>query len=255
MITADSLTEYPRVRHAFFTRLGGMSEGVYDSLNCGVGSNDDPNRVQENRRRAMAMVDLPAEALTTAYQVHSPDVTVVERPWTLAERPKVDAMVTVRPGIALGISTADCAPVLFADATAGVIGAAHAGWRGAIGGVLEATVAAMVRLGAEAPRIRAVVGPCIGQASYEVGPEFPAPFLAQDPDNARFFIAGKRAGHSMFDLAGYVAGRLARLGLDAIDNLHCDTCAEADLFFSYRRKTLTGEPDYGRSLSVIALLA
>ncbi|MGH6959055.1 MAG: peptidoglycan editing factor PgeF [Dongiaceae bacterium] len=253
MITADALTDCRRVRHAFFTRLGGVSEGVYDSLNCGLGSGDETARVQENRRRAMALVELPAEALATAYQVHSPDVAVVERPWTLAERPKVDAMVTTRPGMALGISTADCVPVLFADAAAGVIGAAHAGWRGAIGGVLEATVAAMQTQGARGPRIHAAIGPCIAQPSYEVGPEFPAPFLEQDADNARFFIASTRAGHFMFDLPGYVASRLARLGLGSIDDVHCDTCAEADLFFSYRRTTLQGEPDYGRGLSVIAL--
>jgi hypothetical protein len=253
MITAKALNDSPRLRHGFFTRNGGVSEGIYSSLNCGLGSGDDPAKVSENRTRAMGRLDLPVLALATVYQHHSADVVRVEAPWPQAARPKADAMVTVRPDVALGIGTADCAPVLFADAAAGVIGAAHAGWRGAVGGVLEATVRAMTELGAEPAHIHAAIGPTIGQASYEVGPEFPAPFLAQDPGNARFFVASKRAGYFMFDLPAYVAARLRRLGLGAVEDVARDTCAEADQFFSYRRTTLAGEKDYGRGLSAIAL--
>ena len=253
MIQADVLTDCRRIRHGFLTRQGGVSQGIYASLNCGYGSNDDRAKVLENRRRALALIGLPEEALATMYQVHSADVAEVIEPWRLDARPKVDAMVTTRPGVALGISTADCAPVLFADPEAGVIGAAHAGWRGAVNGVVEATVRRMTQLGADPRRIHASVGPCIAQGSYEVGPEFPQPFLRQDPDNRRFFVASKRAGHFMFDLPGYVVSRLQRLGLGAVEHTGHDTCAEADLFFSYRRMTLAGEKDYGRGLSVIAL--
>jgi polyphenol oxidase len=253
MIQADSLRDCRRIRHGFFTRRGGVSQGIYASLNCGYGSNDDRAKVMENRRRALAMIDLPEEALATTYQIHSADVVEVTDPWPLDARPKVDAMVTTRPSVALGISTADCAPVLFADPEAGVIGAAHAGWRGAVNGVVEATVQRMTQLGADPRRIHAAVGPCIAQASYEVGPEFPQPFLQQDEENRQFFVPGKRAGRFMFDLPGYVVGRLQRLGLAAVDHTRHDTCAEADLFFSYRRTTLAGEKDYGRGLSVIAL--
>jgi hypothetical protein len=253
MITANVLKECSGIRHGFMTRRGGVSTGIYDSLNCGYGSDDDARHVTENRTRTAARVDLPHEALATTYQIHSADVMEVETPWPRAARPKVDAMVTRRPGVALGISTADCAPILLADPAAGVIGAAHAGWKGAVTGVAEATVAAMIGLGAEAARIQAAIGPCIAQASYEVGPEFPRPFLEQDNANRRFFIPARRAGHFMFDLPGYVASRLAAAGIVSIENVARDTCAEADLFFSYRRKTLRGEPDYGRSLSIIAL--
>jgi hypothetical protein len=253
MIQADALKDCRPIRHAFFTRRGGVSEGIYAALNCGYGSGDDRAKVMENRRRALAMIGLPPEALATAYQVHSAEVAEVAEPWPLDARPKVDAMVTTRPGIALGIGTADCAPVLFADLKAGVIGAAHAGWRGALGGVAEATVRHMARLGADPAHISAAVGPCIAQASYEVGPEFPQPFLQQDPENRRFFVPSQRDGRFMFDLPGYVVGRLERLGLAAVERAAHDTCAEADLFFSYRRATLSGEKDYGRGLSVIAL--
>jgi hypothetical protein len=253
MIQAHALADCRRVRHGFFTRQGGVSQGIYTSLNCGYGSNDDRAKVTENRRRALAMVELSEEALATSYQVHSADVAEVTVPWPLDARPKADAMVTTRPGVALGISTADCAPVLFADPEAGVIGAAHAGWRGAVTGVVEATVQRMSELGADPRRVHASVGPCIAQASYEVGPEFPQPFLAQDPENRRFFLPSKRAGHFMFDLPGYVVSRLQVLGLAAVEHTGHDTCAEADLFFSYRRMTMAGEKDYGRGLSVIAL--
>jgi polyphenol oxidase len=239
--------------HAFFTREGGVSEGLFTSLNCGLGSGDDAAKVAENRRRAMAALGLDGDRLVTGYQVHSADVAVIDERWRPEERPRADALVTRRGDVALGILTADCVPVLFADAEAGVIGAAHAGWRGALGGVLEATVAAMVALGAAPQRLRAGIGPAIAQPSYEVGPEFPAPFLAQDEANAGFFRKAPRAGHFLFDLPGYVARRLARLGLGAIEQSGGDTAAEPERFFSYRRSCLRQEPDYGRALSAIRL--
>ena len=253
MLTLGPLNGLTPIRHAFFTRAGGVSKGIYASLNCGLGSRDDGADVRENRKRAMAMVDLGPERLTTAFQTHSPDVATVDRPWKEEERPRVDAMVTDKPGIALGILTADCAPVLLADPKARVVGAAHAGWRGALDGVLENTVDAMERLGANRRDIFAGVGPCIGRRSYEVGPEFPDPFLQQDAGNGDFFTPAPRDGHFLFDLRGYVSRRLAQMKLDDVQSLPCDTCAEEDRFFSYRRACLKGEADYGRELSVIYL--
>ncbi|HEV2675731.1 MAG TPA: peptidoglycan editing factor PgeF [Aliidongia sp.] len=241
------------LRHAFFTRQGGSGDGLYASLNCGFGSDDDPARVEANRARAMALLDLPATALVTVHQIHSADVSVVERPWPRAENPKADAMVTDRPGVALGILTADCVPILFADMEARVIGAAHSGWKGTRDGISEAIVAAMERLGARRGRIRAAIGPAIQQQSYEVGPEFPERFTALDAGTDRFFVPSVRPGHFMFDLPGLVEARLVALGLGSVERSHHDTAAEADLFFSYRRATLMGEPDYGRGLSAIAL--
>jgi YfiH family protein len=241
------------LRHGFFTRGGGVSEGIFASLNCGLGSGDDAEKVAENRRRAMATLDLSREDLATCHQVHSATVIELDGVWPQAERPRADAMVTKKRGVALGILTADCAPVLFADPAAGVIGAAHAGWRGAVAGVLEATVAAMVRLGATPERIRAGIGPSIAQPSYEVGPEFPAPFLAADPADADLFRPAPRAGHFLFDLPGYVARRLQRLGLGQVERSGGDTAAEAERFFSYRRSCLRREKDYGRELSAISL--
>lgn len=241
------------VRHAFLGRRGGVSEGIYDSLNCGFGSGDARERVAENRRRALALAEIDGAPLLTVHQTHSAAVTVVEEPWTPEAAPKSDAMVTRRPGVALGILTADCAPVLLADAEAGVIGAAHAGWRGALDGVLEATVAAMQALGARPQATVAAIGPCIAQASYEVGPDFPQPFLARNPDDARFFRPAPRSGHWMFDLAGYVAMRLATAGVGLVEAAGRDTCTEREAYFSYRRTTHTGEPDYGRQVSLIAL--
>lgn len=254
MITLDSLGALPGIRHGFMTRAGGVSEGIYDSLNCGLGSDDDLERVRENRRRVLRMVDIPAATLLTAHQIHSPDVLVVEEEWHDGPRPKVDALVTRRANIAIAASSADCVPILFADAETRIVAAAHAGWRGAIGGVLQATVKQMCALGARPERIRAGIGPCIGPASYEVGPEFPAPFLAQNPANARFFRPAQRAGHHMFDLESYVAAELAALKLGGIEVAHRDTCAEAEIFFSYRRSVLRKEPDYGRHVSVIGLV-
>jgi polyphenol oxidase len=252
LIISDALAG-DGIRHAFFTRDGGVSEGIFASLNCGLGSGDDKDKVLENRRRAAAALDRATDELVTCYQVHSPQVAIVDRPWRREDRPRADAMVTRMPGIALGILTADCVPVLFADAEARIIGAAHAGWRGAVSGVLEATVTAMTNLGAAPKRIAATIGPCIAQPSYEVGPEFPAPFLAEDAANAAFFVAAARTGHFLFDLPGYVARRLGRLGLKRIARTGGDTAAEPDRFFSYRRSCLKKEPDYGREISAIAL--
>ncbi|UEM04655.1 peptidoglycan editing factor PgeF [Skermanella rosea] len=252
MITLGALNDIPAIRHGFFTKRGGVSTGIYASLNCGLGSNDDPRHVAENRRRCAAAFDLEPDRLVTLYQVHSPDVVTVERPWRPGETPpRADAMVTATPGVALGILTADCVPVLFADAEAGVIGAAHAGWKGAKAGVIEATIGAMKALGARPERIVAAIGPCIAQRSYEVGPEFPAPFLDEDAANGDFFAPARRAGHFMFDVGGYVARRLGRSGVAALQRCPNDTVAEEDRFFSYRRATLRGEADYGRGISVI----
>jgi YfiH family protein len=254
MITLSALNEFTRIRHGFFTREGGVSEGIHASLNCGPGSKDDPAKVAENRRRAMALLDLDPSALATLYQCHTADVVVVEKPWADTERPQADAMVTTRPGLALGILTADCAPVLFADAKAGIVGAAHAGWKGALGGVLDNTVAAMVKLGAKPLNIVAAIGPCIGQRSYEVGPEFPAPFLAEDAANSDFLAPSPRkAGHFLFDLPGYVSRKLSKLGVIEVTRVPADTLRDENRFFSYRRATLKGESDYGRQLSAIVL--
>ena len=246
-----------RIRHGFFGRAGGVSEGLYRSLNCGYGSGDDPAAVRENRARATAACDLSPQALCTAYQVHSADALTVSAPWARGDAPRADAMATATPGLALAILTADCVPVLLADREAGVIGAAHAGWRGALKGVLEAAVEAMLGLGAQARGIRAAIGPAIGPASYEVGPEFPAPFLAARPaDEDLFAPAGQdgRDGHFFFDIAGYVGRRLGGLGLAGIAATGGDTCAEPDRFFSYRRSCAQGEPDYGRNISIVALV-
>lgn len=253
MITVDALETCSGLRHGFFTRAGGVSDGIYGSLNCGLGSGDRREAVIENRRRAAAAFDRPAEDLVTLHQVHGAEAVHVTTPWVPGAGPRADAMVTDRAGIVLGILTADCAPVLFADDRAGVIGAAHAGWRGARDGVVAATVAAMERLGARRDRIAAAVGPCIGRLSYEVGPEFPASFVAQDAANAAFFRPAPRAGHFLFDLPGYLARRLAGLGLAAVAVSDDDTCADPDRFFSYRRSCRRGEPDYGRGLSAIVL--
>jgi YfiH family protein len=251
MLQAPALAAQPGLRHGFFTREGGVSEGLYASLNCGPGSSDRPEAVQENRRRVAAAMGVAADALCTLYQVHGRDVVTVTAPFG-GERPKADGLVTNRPGLALGILTADCAPVLFADASAGVIGACHAGWRGAEAGVTDATIAAMERLGAKAAHITAVIGPTIAQASYEVGPEFPKPFLAADQRAARFFTPSPRAGHFQFDLPGYLVSRLAgRVG--TVHDMALDTRTDPQRFFSFRRTTLAGEPDYGRQVSVIAL--
>jgi YfiH family protein len=253
MLQAASLSKLARIRHGFFTRSGGVSKGVYASLNGGTGSNDAPDKVAENRARMAAALGVPPDRLLTAYQIHSPDVVIADQPWTREKRPRADAIVTRTPALAIGISTADCGPLLLADAEAGVIGAAHAGWRGALTGVVEAAIAAMEELGAARSRIAAALGPTIRQPNYEVGPEFVERFLAADADNARFFAPSDRAGHAMFDLAGYIADRLQRAGIVNFEDLGLCTYAEPARFFSYRRATKLGEPDYGRHINAIAL--
>lgn len=237
--------------HGFLGRTGGVSTGLVAGLNAGLGSGDDPHAIAENRRRAAAAV-APGAALVTVFQVHSPDVVIATAAWPDDARPHADAIVTATPGLVLGILTADCAPVLLADTEAGVIAVAHAGWKGAIGGVTDATVTAMESLGARRGRIAAVVGPCIAQASYEVDDSFRARFVAVDADNDRFFIAG-RPGHAQFDLPGYVAHRLMSFGVGHVEALALDTLDLADRFYSFRRATLAQEPDYGRQISLIAL--
>jgi YfiH family protein len=237
--------------HGFLGRRGGVSTGVHAGLNVGWGSEDDPAATAENRARAVAAV-MRGARLVCAYQVHSADVVTVTEPWDDADRPRADALVTDRPGLLLGVLTADCAPVLFHDPRSGVIGAAHAGWKGALHGVTDATIAAMEALGARRGDIAAVVGPCIAQKSYEVDDAFEARVVAEDPANAGLFRAG-RAGHSWFDLEGYVAARLRAAGVGTIGLLGEDTYAQADRFFSFRRATHRGEPGYGREISLIGL--
>ena len=253
ILQAAALLDSPTIRHGFFTREGGVSEGIFAALNCSLGSGDDVAKVAENRRRALAQLGLGPDQLVACYQIHSTDVVVVEKPWKHDERPRADAMVTRLKGVALGILTADCAPVLFADEEAGIVAAAHAGWRGALGGVVQATVATMERAGAQRARIRAAVGPCIGFPSYEVGPEFPAPFLAQSRDNAKFFAAAGRTAHHRFDLGGYVHAQITAAGVGQIDATGGDTAAESARFFSYRRTCLAGEKQFGHELSAICL--
>ena len=239
------------VAHGFLGRRGGVSDGVHAGLNVGVGSQDDPAVVEENRRGARDAV-LPGSTLVTLYQVHSADAVTVLAPFEERLRPRADALVTDRPGLALGILTADCTPVLFADRQAGVVGAAHAGWKGAIGGVTDSTLTAMEALGARRERVVAAVGPCIARASYEVDAAFFRRFAEADPENERFFADGK-PGHFQFDLEAYVAHRLAASGVKTVEMLGLDTYADADRFFSYRRATHRGEPDYGRQISIIGL--
>lgn len=252
MLKAHTL-DAPGVRHGFFTREGGVSDGIYAGLNCGPGSDDSPDAVAENRARAVASLDLGQADLLTCYQVHSPDVVYVTEPWAQADAPKADAMVTDRPGLALGVLTADCAPVLFADFEAGVVGAAHSGWKGAAGGVLQATVQAMCARGAVQGNIRAVVGPCIHQNSYEVGDELRLQVVAKSAWADWCFAPAARAGHFQFDLPSYVSGELQRLDLLSVEVLDHDTYSDEARFFSYRRTTHRGEPDYGRQISIIGM--
>ena len=247
-IHAVSLGALP---HGFLGRRGGVSTGVVAGLNVGSGSSDNPAAVFRNRGLAIAAIR-PGAELATVHQCHSAEAVTVTRAWPMDERPNADAMATDRRGILLGIVTADCAPVLFADIEAGVVGAAHAGWRGALGGVTDAAIAAMEGLGARRDRIHAAVGPCIAQASYEVDEGFRSRFIADDPDNARFFIEGP-SGRPHFDLEDYVVHRLVAAGIEEVEALNLDTYADPERFFSYRRSTHRGEPDYGRQLSAIAL--
>ncbi|WP_324751236.1 peptidoglycan editing factor PgeF [Sphingomonas sp. LY54] len=239
------------IPHGFLGRRGGVSEGVCAGLNVGLGSGDDRTAIQANRDRAVEAV-APGARLVTVHQIHSAIALPTTGPWPDDARPQADALVTDRPGLVLGILTADCTPVLFADAAAGLVGAAHAGWKGAFGGVVEATIAEMEKLGAARDRIVAAVGPTIARRSYEVDEGFLRRFAEQDPANERFFSQG-REGHHQFDLEGYVVARLADAGLARIEALGEDTYSQPDRFYSYRRATHRGEPDYGRQISLIAL--
>ena len=251
-LTSPLLAAIPGVRHAFFTRHGGVSTGVYGSLNVGRGSRDRPSDVAENRRRAAAAFGQEVWALNTCYQIHSPEVIVAEAPFG-PDRPQADGVVTRRAGLICGALAADCAPVLIADGEARVVGAVHAGWRGALGGVIETAVAAMTSLGAAPARMVAVVGPCIGPASYEVGLEFQAQFVAASSENARFFTPGAAAEKRQFDLPAFALSRLRATGIETCAWIGRDTCAEPEAFFSNRRAVHRGEDDYGRLLSAIML--
>lgn len=241
------------VRHGFFTRRGGVSQGIYASLNCSFGSRDDAAHVAENRERVRTNLDAQPMGLCTLYQCHSATVVRVIDPFPNGQFPKADAMVTTTPGIALGVMGADCAPVLLADSEAKVVGAAHAGWKGARSGVIESIVHEMTRLGAEHANILACIGPAIQQRSYEVGSEFRRQFLEETADNEKFFEASRELDRFRFDLPAYVESRLGAAGIKHVENVGCDTVTEEDTFFSYRRATLADEPDYGRQISVIAL--
>jgi YfiH family protein len=251
-LTADCLASLPDIAHGFFTRQGGVSQGGYASLNCGLGTKDDPAAVRENRARVVAT--LSAQELLTAHQIHSATAVTVEKTWAPEARPHADAIVTATPGLALGVLTADCAPVLFADPKAKVVAAAHAGWRGAIGGVLEATLSAMQRVGASKAEILAAIGPCIGQDAYQVGFDFEQEFLRRDPDSAPFFARpdGGSVARPHFDLPGYAAHRLSRAGIAVVQISPC-TSTQSEHFFSYRRSQAQKDADYGRQISAIVL--
>jgi purine-nucleoside/S-methyl-5'-thioadenosine phosphorylase / adenosine deaminase len=253
MLQARLLSALPGIRHAFFTRSGGVSEGIYESMNGGLGSEDAPAKVAENRARMAAALGVKPENFLSVYQIHSPNVVVADAPWPAAERPRADAIVTRTPGLAIGIGTADCGPVLLADAQARVIGAAHAGWRGAFTGVLEATIDEMEKLGAKRERIAAAAGPMISQRNYEVGQDLIDRFLQANKDNVRYFAQASRPGHAMFDLPGYVVDRLKAAGITRVEDLGCCTYADPAQFYSYRRSTHRQEPDYGRHINAIAL--
>jgi YfiH family protein len=251
-IDSPLLSAIPGLRHAFFTRDGGVSGGLYASLNGGLGSNDDPANIAENRRRMAEHIGVAPERFLSVHQTHSPDVMVASGPWQGPSRPLADAIVTRTEGLSIGATAADCGPILLADPNARVIGAAHAGWKGALTGILEATVDAMEKLGAERSGIVAAIGPLIRQPSYEVGGEFVERFIETDANNAVFFIPAARAGHSMFDLAGFIRMRLENAGVLVIDDIGIDTYSD-ERFFSYRRSVHRKEPDYGRHVHAIAL--
>jgi len=253
MTEVSGLAGIGGLRHAFFTREGGHSRGIYASLNCGFGSDDEKSLVRRNRAQVAERMEVAPERLLTVWQWHSADALPVAASWDPLHPPKADAMVTDRPGFALGILTADCTPVLFASADGSVIGAAHAGWKGAISGVLESTLQAMERLGARREGIHAAIGPTISQASYEVGPEFREKFVAADPSNVSFFLPSPKEAHFMFDLPGYVRSRLEEAGVASVSDVATCTYADESRYFSYRRTTHRGEPDYGRQISAIAI--
>ena len=253
VITAATLSALPGIRHGFFTRQGGVSGGIYSSLNCGLGSNDDRALVSRNRDRVAEHLGASSGRIVTVYQTHSAIALTIDRPFPAGNVPKADALVTCKPGLAVAALAADCAPVLFADAKAKVVAAAHAGWRGALGGILESTIAAMVQLGAKRSEIHAAVGPCIHQEHYEVGPEFEAQFLLAPSGNAAFFRIPAAKTKAHFDLPGFVAHRLANAGIANVTPSPYCTYADPERFFSYRRTTHHGEPDYGRQISAIVV--
>jgi YfiH family protein len=246
------LSAIPGLHHAFFDREGGVSEGIYAGLNGGIGSRDDPAHVMENRRRMAEQMGVPPSHFLSVHQIHSPDAVIATGPWDIATRPKADAIVTRTEGLAIGVTAADCGPVLFADPKARVIGAAHAGWKGALSGVVEATVEAMEKLGAERASIVAAIGPLIRQPSYEVGNEFVERFVEADAENSLYFLPAAREGHAMFDLAGFIRGRLENAGVLMIDDTGIDTYSD-QRFFSYRRSVHRKEADYGRHVHAIVL--
>ncbi len=252
LLQAKTLSAQPGVRHGFFTREDGVSDGIYASLNGGTGSSDIPERVVENRRRMAAALGCTPDRFLTAYQIHSPEVVIADGPWPQDQRPKADAIVTKVTGLAIGVTTADCGPLLLADAKARVIGAAHAGWRGAVTGVIEATIAAMEKLGAQKNNIVIALGPMISQKNYEVGEDLVARFKAENPANENFFTPSPRTGHAMFDLPGYIVARIARSGI-ACENIAQCTYGDPARFYSYRRSTHLKEPDYGRHINSIVL--
>jgi YfiH family protein len=252
-VQAASLSRLDGIRHAFFTRDGGVSSGIYRSLNSGIGSQDDAAHVTENRARMARALGVDAARLITAFQIHSPNVVIADEPWSVETRPRADAIVTKTPRLAIGVSTADCGPLLFADAQARVIGAAHAGWRGAFSGVIEGTIAAMEKLGADRGRITVALGPLIRQANYEVSQSFVDEFLRADENHARFFASATRAGHAMFDLPGFIAAQLQKIGIGRFEDVGLCTYADPDRFYSYRRSTHRAEPDYGRHVNAIVL--
>jgi YfiH family protein len=252
LMSSDVLSAVPGLRHAFFTREGGVSDGIYAGLNGGLGSDDVQAHVLENRRRMAEHMGVAPDRFLSLHQIHSPDVVVATGPWNGPARPKADAVVTRTEKLAIGVTTADCGPVLLVDPARRVIGAAHAGWKGALTGVLEATLDAMEELGAERGQIIAAIGPMIRQPSYEVGAEFVERFLAADAEHALFFLPSNREGHAMFDLAGFIRMRLEKAGVLLVDDLGADTYAD-DRFFSYRRSVHRNEPDYGRHVHAIVL--
>jgi hypothetical protein len=252
-LAAENLKALSGIRHGFFTRQGGVSQGIYASLNCGLGSNDDARLVLENRRRVARHLGGGGDAVVTLYQEHGTTAQEVMKMPPRDALPHADAVVSATPGLVVGVLTADCAPVLLADADARVVAAAHAGWRGALGGIVESAIEEMERLGARRERISAAVGPCIGQAAYEVGPEFEVQFLSRDPEYGRFFARRSETGRPHFDLPGFVTQRLNDARLGSVVNLATCTCENESLFFSYRRKTKLDEPDYGRQISAIVV--
>lgn len=252
-VIRTALLNYPRIGHAFFTRAGGVSEAIYATLNGGVGSRDDRDAVEENRRRMAVTLGVAPDRLLIPFQVHSNRVVAVEGPWDVDRRPQVDGIVTRTPGLAIGVTGADCGMVLFADAQAGVVGACHSGWKGALYDVVGATVTAMTDIGARRDRIVAVLGPTIAQTSYEVGPEFVSRFIDADRKHADFFKPSGTVNHSLFDLPGLIGWRARAAGVGLFEDLHLDTYADEARFFSYRRTTHRGEPDYGRLVGAIVV--